>query len=303
MPDKLLERNGLNNKEGLAPPLIVITGLSGAGKSTSMRVFEDLGYYCLDNLPPGLILEFYSLYLKSRPDNNGAVVASDVRSGDLFKDFCKIAEQLKESKIPHSIIYLDCSTEILMNRFMEVRRNHPLEPKYSLLEAIEEEKRRLEPILAKATDIIDTSRMDSAALRNTVLNTAAPFADLRSVRLRFLSFGFKYGTPRDADYVFDVRFLKNPFYVESLRSFTGEDDNVYEYVMKSEKASGFLSGIINLLDQTFDDFIKIGKYSITVAIGCTGGKHRSVSFARALFEYYTSNGKTVQKVHRDISTL
>ncbi len=290
----------IEKTESYASDFIIISGLSGAGKSSAMRVFEDLGYYCLDNLPPALIRDFFELYQKGTRADKGVVIASDVRSGTLFDDFNKTVSGLKNIGIPVKIIYLDCATDILVNRYKEVRRSHPLEPELSIKDAIKSEKKLLLPVKNLASVVINTSNMDTKALRQTLLGSVLGINGKQVIKLKFSSFGFKYGLPQDADFILDVRFLPNPFYIEELKNLTGENDSVYNYVMDNAKAEDFFNKTVELLDITFNSFIDVGKFSIHVAFGCTGGHHRSVSFARRLTEYYTSTGRMAQRSHRDI---
>jgi RNase adapter protein RapZ len=284
-----------------APMLVIITGLSGAGKSTAMRVFEDLGYYCLDNLPPALILDFYHLYMSGSAHRKGIAIASDMRSGELFDDFQSAVQRLRDEAIHFALVYLDCETDVLMNRFKEVRRSHPLEPQYSLRHAITEERLRLAGTLALATHVLDSTHINAMQLRHAVLQTVLQRDTTRVSQVNIVSFGFKYGVPRDADFVFDVRFLPNPFYREALRPLTGEDTDVYEYVMNTEAAERFFQGIIHLLDPTFNAFIDVGKFSVNIAVGCTGGRHRSVAFVRRLAMHYEEQKREVNKYHRDMA--
>ncbi|MBN2529637.1 MAG: RNase adapter RapZ [Deltaproteobacteria bacterium] len=298
-----LNKNGNNQVDELKlhrPSLVIITGLSGAGKSTAMRVFDDLGYYCLDNLPPALILDFYHLYLKGSTHKAGVAIASDMRSGALFDDFQNAVKRLEDESIHFALLYLDCDTDVLMNRFKEVRRAHPLETRYSLRDAISEERTRLESTLALATHVIDSTHINVAQLRQVVLKTVLQQENKRVSQVKVVSFGFKYGVPRDADYVFDVRFLPNPFYLEALRPLSGEDGDVYNYVMNHKAAEQFFMGIVQLLDPTFDAFIDVGKFSVNIAVGCTGGRHRSVAFAKRLAAYYEGQNRLVQTYHRDL---
>ncbi len=282
-------------------PLVIITGLSGAGKSTAMRFLEDLGCYCLDNLPPSLIPDFFNLYEQGGTLGPGVVVASDVRSGILFDDFDDTIRSLDESGTDFKILYLDCATETLIRRFKEVRRSHPLQTAQPMEEAIEEERTRLEPIRAISHLTIDTSRLDAADLREALLANliAADMSDV--VQLTFLSFGFKHGIPRDVDFVFDVRFLPNPHYIPELRQGTGKDKEVYAYVMSDPIADDFFEKTASLIDLTLESFVKVGKTSITVGVGCTGGRHRSVAFARRLADHFDKHGKQSLAVHRDAS--
>lgn len=280
-------------------PLLIITGLSGAGKSTAMRAFEDLGCYCADNLPPGLIPSFFDLCERSGAIGAGVVIASDVRSGALFGDFLDTARELDEAGVAYGILYLDAATDVLINRFSEVRRAHPLElPRFSIQDAIGEERRVLEAIRAIATYVIDTSSLDAAGLREAIVQTVA--GDVaNSVRLKLLSFGYKYGVPRDADFVFDVRFLPNPFYVPELKDRTGQDEEVLRYVMSQPLAGEYFDKIAALLELTLDSFVKVGKRNLTVAFGCTGGRHRSVAFAERMAALFSERGHPSRAVHRD----
>lgn len=292
----------LKSKELLAGvPLVIITGLSGAGKSSAMRLLEDLGCYCVDNLPPSLIITFFNLHQQSALEDVGVVIASDIRSGALFNDFAATVQALEEEQIPFSILYLDCSTETLIRRFKEVRRNHPLQAGSTMEEAIEKERSRLAPIRQIATHLVDTSNLTPSGLREALVHTLLNKKTGNVVSLDVMSFGFKYGLPQDADFVFDVRFLPNPFYIAELRDKTGEDEEVYNYVMHQKLAQSFFNKLANLIDITLDSFVKVGKTKLNIAIGCTGGRHRSVSFARRLAEHYDHKGARAHLTHRDIS--
>jgi UPF0042 nucleotide-binding protein len=296
-----MEKSKRENKLVAGVPLIIITGLSGAGKSTAMRFLEDLGCYCLDNLPPALVADFFTLYEQGGSTGPGVVIASDVRSGALFDDFTDMVETLRGSQVPFEILYLDCSTHTLVRRFREVRRNHPLQVNQSMLEAIEEERHRLEPIRAIATRIIDTSNLNAPELRKTLIRTLVSEEKASVVAIDFTSFGFKYGIPRDVDFVFDARFLPNPYYVPELRQLTGESKAVYDYVMAGSLATAYFEQIVSLIELTLESFFHVGKTSLTVGIGCTGGHHRSVAFARRLADHFEQHGHRSRAAHRDIS--
>ena len=280
-------------------PLIIITGLSGAGKSTAMRFLDDLGCYCLDNLPPALIPDFFTLYEQSSSPNHGVVVVSDVRSGALFDDFTDMVKALEASEVGFNILYLDCSTQTLIDRFKEVRRAHPLKTDQSTASAIEAERKLLEPIRAIATRIIDTSSLDAAGLRQALIRNVITKESADVISLEILSFGFKYGIPRDVDFVFDVRFLPNPFYVDELRPKTGEDPDVMNYVMADPLANSYFEKICELIELTLESFVNVGKTNLTVSFGCTGGRHRSVAFARRLAEHFSNRDRSAQAIHRD----
>jgi UPF0042 nucleotide-binding protein len=279
---------------------VVITGLSGAGKSTAMRFLEDLGYFCIDNLPPALVPTFLTLYERSGVSGAGVAVACDVRSGALLQDLVGMVKTLTEQGTDLEIIYLDCDTETLISRFKEVRRSHPLQAHtHSMERAIEEERRRLTPILEIATRTIDTSELSAAKLREVLLGDLERHkAD--AVSLEFVSFGFKHGLPRDVDFLLDLRFLPNPFYIPDLRNKTGLDPLVNEYVMKQDQAEPFFEQSCALLLMTLSGFFEVGKTAVTVGLGCTGGKHRSVAFAQRLAQWFAEKGHPAKAVHRDI---
>jgi RNase adapter protein RapZ len=281
--------------------LVIITGLSGAGKSTAMRFLDDLGYNCLDNLPPELISTVFNLYEQTHTGGPGVAIASDVRSGALFGDFSEAISALNEAGVDFVLLYLDCSTGTLIRRFKEVRRTHPLQITISMEEAIEEERRRLEPIRTIATRILDTSRLNSNGLHEKLINNLAGVSKKKIVSLEFTSFGFKYGLPQDVDFVFDVRFLPNPFYEPDLRSLTGDDQAVYDYVMKSDLADNFFNHVVELIEMTLPSFLEVGKTTLSIGIGCTGGRHRSVAFTKRMANHFAGEGRVSRAIHRDTS--
>jgi len=279
--------------------LVLITGLSGAGKTTAMRLMEDLGYNCLDNLPPALVPTVFNLYEQTDAGGPGVAIASDVRSGALFGDFADTLVSLADARVSYVLLYLDCHTDTLIRRFKEVRRTHPLQVDMNTEAAIEEERRRLEPLREAATRIIDTSHLTARDLRNLLSTEFAEDAGAM-MTLEFTSFGFKYGLPRDVDFVFDVRFLPNPFYEEELRPLTGEDEPVMEYVMQSKLAREFFGRAAELVGMTLTAFLDVGKTTVSVGIGCTGGRHRSVAIARRLAEHFDAASEHKTRVrHRD----
>lgn len=288
-------------KMAVGVPLIIITGISGAGKSAAMRFLEDLGCFCVDNLPPALIATFFHLCEQSGTEGAGVVIVSDVRSGALFGDFVETTRTLTAEGIEHEILYLECAKETLIRRYKEVRRSHPLQASgLSMEAAIEEERRRLIPIREIATRIIDTSSSTPAQLRKKLVRTLVTEDVAKAVTIHVTSFGFKYGLPRDLDFVFDVRFLNNPFYEPRLRSLTGEDDPVYDFVMAEPLAELFFTRVCELIELTLDSFIEKGKTSISIGVGCTGGRHRSVAFARRLSRHFGAAGTMTVLSHRDI---
>ncbi len=282
-------------------PLIIITGLSGAGKSQAMRIMEDLGCFCVDNLPPSLIPTFFHLCVESGTGGTGVAIVSDVRSGALFGDFAATIDSLKSLEIDYELLFLDCTAETLIRRFKEVRRSHPLQMRgQSMEEAIEEERKRLVPIRAFATRVIDTSELLATDLRETLVRNLMGREKAKSVTLEIFSFGFKYGLPRAADFIFDVRFLKNPYYKDDLKDLTGEEQEVYDYVMKDPLAEAFFNAVRQLIELTLDAFVEKGKTTISIGIGCTGGRHRSVAFARRISGYFDTRDAACHLSHRDL---
>ena len=287
-------------------PLIIITGMSGAGKLSAMRVLEDMGCFCADNLPPSIIPTFFHLCKQSRKQNRianaGVVIVSDIRSGAPLEDFQDTMKTLNADHVGHQLIYLDCNTDTLIRRFKEVRRAPPLQSAGIPMEAaIEEERRRLSPIREMATRIIDTSDLSLQEFRKLLVSDimTVDFAD--SVVVHVASFGFKYGLPKDIDFAFDVRFLPNPFYNLEMKHKTGQDKDVFEFVMKPPLADQFFHRAADLVSSTLDAFLDKGKNHIVVGIGCTGGRHRSVAFAIRLHEHFLRNGIRAELSHRDIA--
>lgn len=283
-------------------PLTIITGMSGAGKISAMRVLEDMGCFCADNLPPSIIPTFFQLCRQSRIADAGVVIVSDIRSGAPFEDFRDTMQTLKSTNVAHELIYLDCTTETLIRRFKEVRRVPPLQTAGIPMEsAIEEERQRLSPIREIATRIIDTSDLSLLDFRKLLISDfmVADFAE--SAVVHVVSFGFKYGLPKDIDFAFDVRFLPNPFYNLEMKHKTGRDKDVYDFVMTPPLAGQFFYQTADLIASTLDAFVDKGKNHIVVGIGCTGGRHRSVAFAVRLHEHFLKNGIRVELSHRDIA--
>jgi UPF0042 nucleotide-binding protein len=282
-------------------PLVIITGLSGAGKSSAMRFLEDLGCRCLDNLPPALIPEIFDLYERAGSLGRGVVIASDVRSGALFDDLADTVASLNDSGVAFKVLYLDCATDTLIRRFKEVRRNHPLQRDQSMEEAIEQERKRLEAIRVLAGVVLDTSRFGPSDLREALLASLSSAESSDVIRLTFFSFGFKHGIPRDIDFLLDARFLPNPHYVPELEPLTGEDEAVYDYVMGQPLAEDYFERAASMIELTLAPFVKVGKTNLTVGIGCTGGRHRSVALARRLAEHFSGSGRRARAAHRDIA--
>lgn len=278
---------------------LIITGMSGAGKSQAIHFFEDRGFFCIDNLPVGLLTSFVDIYNKSKGKIKKVAFVIDIRSWNFIEDFYNELKGLRESGINYKIVFLDAKDDVILQRFNLTRRKHPLEVHNTLLKNIEEERRRLEDIRSIATTIIDTSALTTKELLKK-LEEELEMSDRIKINISFVSFGFKYGIPIDIDMLFDVRFLPNPYYIDSLKEKDGNDIDVQEYVMKSDESREFYEKIKDMMDFLIPNFMKEGKSHLTIAVGCSGGKHRSVTFVNRLYDYYA--GKKECKVslyHRD----
>ena len=284
-----------------APHFIVVTGLSGAGKSQAIRALEDLGYFCVDNLPVSLIPTFADLTIGRQGDVRRAAVVVDIREGAGLARFPAVYRRLKRRpELGAALIFLEAEDSILVRRFSETRRPHPLARNRSAAEGLREERRRLDAIRQLADRIVDTSRLSVHELRRTILELAGGSAAQTPLAVTVLSFGFKHGVPADADLVFDVRFLPNPHFVDSLRPLTGLHARVSRYVLRAPAARRFLRLTAALLRFVLPQYIAEGKTYLTVAIGCTGGRHRSIAIAEALARRIGHvKGVTVRVRHRD----
>jgi RNase adapter protein RapZ len=280
---------------------VVITGFSGAGKSQAMATFEDAGYFCVDNLPPEMIGSLADLFGHEGSKVERAAVASDVRGGDYFDGLVKMLADLDGRGIPYRLLYLEASESVLINRFKETRRRHPLALGGSVENALRAEQRMLAPLKERADVSIDTSDLSAARLRKVVADKMLPHESPGRLAVTFLTFGFKHGTPRDADLTFDVRFLPNPHYEEHLRDLTGRDPAVIEYVESSDGIQEFYERLTPLLDYLLPAYELEGKSHLTIGIGCTGGRHRSVVIADRLAGGYQDDERyLIDVVHRDV---
>ena len=281
--------------------VIFLTGVSGAGKSTAMSFMEDIGYYCIDNMPAELISTFMNLMDKSDKYNKIAIV-TDVRSKGVFNAFCDVVDKLKYDNDNVKIIYLDIKNHVALKRYKLTRRKHPFADKFSgsIEDALNYEKEVLAPVRLRADYVIDTSDLTSNQLRNRL--TQILLGDDKDVmNINIVSFGFKHGIPNDADFDLDVRCRPNPYWVESMREKTGLDQEVYDYVFSFGDAQKLLEKTISLLDFLNPLYIKEGKSQIVIAIGCTGGNHRSVAIAEALKKHFVRHWDNVSVNHRDIN--
>jgi len=281
--------------------LVVITGFSGAGKSTAMNVFEDAGYFCVDNLPPEMIRALVELFVHEGSKVERAAVVSDVRGGAYFETLFAVLEDLEALGLRHRVLFLACSEEVLTTRFSETRRRHPLTPTGTVAEGIAQERALLDPLRDRADFVIDTSALTARELRARIADELLPKQAATRLALTFTSFGFKHGPPRDADLVFDVRFLPNPHYVSELRPMTGLDGQVVEYIERDGTLEAFYDKLIPLLEFLVPQYVTEGKSHLNVAIGCTGGRHRSVAIAEHLAAHFDEGDEIMVDVaHRDV---
>lgn len=286
--------------EGYVPDVrfVIITGLSGAGKSTAMRVLEDIGFFCVDNLPPALIPKFAELCAQTDGRITKAAVVCDIRSGGFFDSlFCALSD-LERGGFSYEILFLEATDEVLVRRYKESRRRHPLDGDAGTLEAIALERQKLSVLRGSARHIVDTSHMNLHELRDEIVSLFSEGQRPR-MRVHVMSFGFKRGLPLDADLVFDVRFLPNPYYVDSLRPIDGTDPRVRDYVFKWPVTQRFLEILTEFVEFHLPHFENEGRSLLNIAIGCTGGQHRSVAIADYLGEQITNLGYTVRTIHRD----
>lgn len=281
---------------------LIVTGLSGAGKSQAVHALEDIGFYCVDNLPPQLLNTFYSLCQQAGERFGRVAVVTDIRGGqDVFRTLTGTLEELRQDEKPYKILFLDASDSVLTNRFKETRRKHPLADYFmgSLDQAVQMERSVLKPVREMADYVIDTSLLSPAQLKKQI-STVFLGSVSDALAIHCVSFGFKYGLPTEADLVFDVRCLPNPFYVKELKNLTGLDEPVREYVMRWEQSQEVAKRLLHLVDYMLPLYLEEGKSQLVIAMGCTGGKHRSVTFAQLLYDHFTAQGKRASVNHRDI---
>ncbi len=278
---------------------VVVTGMSGAGKRTAMKMLEDVGFYCVDNLPAALIGTFVELITLPNSEITKVALGLDVRSDKSFQEINKTLVSMKESGLAYEVLFMDASDEILIKRYKESRRIHPIEGR-SIEESIRFEREILKEIRRQSDYVIDTSSLLTRELKEELDRIFIKNEAYNSLMIQIMSFGFKNGIPLEADLVFDVRFLPNPFYIDELKSKTGNDKEVREYVMGFSEAEEFLSRLTDMLEFLIPNYTKEGKYRLVVCIGCTGGKHRSVTLANALYERMKDRGDYgITLMHRD----
>ena len=279
---------------------VIVTGYSGAGKTKAISVFEDMGYYCIDNIPPALIKSF-AMLLKESGNFEKVAIVTDTRGKEFFSGLLSGLHELQAAGVNYRVLFLEANDDVIANRYKETRKKHPLydEAGGSTRKAVEYEKELLAPIREHADYVIDTSLTTPAELKERIIKNFADNPE-NSFTIQCMSFGFKYGPAIEADLMFDVRCLPNPFYVDKLRQKTGLDKNVRDYVLANQVAVDTLQKITDLLDFLIPLYQKEGKTQLVIAFGCTGGKHRSVTFAEQLYHHFYEQGKRVTVVHRDI---
>lgn len=281
---------------------VILTGMSGAGKSTAIKMMEDIGFYCVDNLPIALLEKFVELSdLQQNAELQKVAVGIDIRSGQALEELRDVLERIEKAGASYEILFLDAEDSVLVKRYKETRRNHPLSGGERVDKGIEEERKRLAFLKKRADYIIDTSHLLTRELKAELDKIFVQNQDYKNLFITILSFGFKYGIPADSDLVFDVRFLPNPYYVEGLRAKTGNDAEIQEYVLQFEEAHQFMDKLEDMLNFLIPNYITEGKNQLVISIGCTGGKHRSVTLANELYHKLSGSKEYGLKIeHRDI---
>ena len=280
--------------------IVIVTGMSGAGKSNAANILEDLGYYCVDNLPTALMPKFAEFCISANGRYEKVALVADIRDGDVAGPLLEAVDVVENMGCECSIIYLECATDTIIRRYKETRRPHPLAAEGEMMsQTVERERTMLRPLREQANFVIDTTNMQYGTMRNTLAKCLESVTE-RRMRVEVLSFGYKYGVPGEADLLFDTRFLPNPYYVDELRKLTGLDAPVRDYVFSSAVAKEFFDRLTSLLDFLLPQYTEEGKSLIVVGIGCTGGRHRSTAIAAALRDHIASLGYQTSLVHRDI---
>lgn len=279
--------------------VIIVTGLSGAGKTHAMDVLEDMGFYCIDNMPPALIGSFVDLASNGKGIDKAAFVV-DVRGGSFFDDLKDALDNLKASNVDYQIIYLEATDRVLARRYNETRRAHPLSEGESVMKGIKREKARLRTLRENADFIIDTSNLKNSQLVSEIANIVSTESDKPELTVNIMSFGYKHGMPVTANIVFDARFIPNPYYVSSLKKLTGNNKKVSDFVLRQEVTGPFMDSVTELVQYLIPHYMKEGKYNLSICFGCTGGHHRSVALANELNRRLSSLGIRTSLEHRDL---
>jgi UPF0042 nucleotide-binding protein len=277
---------------------LIITGLSGSGKTIVSRFLEDMGYYCIDNLPAKLIPTFVELWRRREVEIEKVALVVDIREAGFKTKFPEVLKRIKEKISPH-LIFLDASDETLVKRFSESRRPHPMKKKKSILDSVQLERKSLAGIKAMADEVIDTSSLNISQLKKLLANRFSKRKEQR-LKIMIVSFGYKYGIPLDSDLVFDTRFLPNPFYIDELRARSGRNKKVRKFVLEKKETKKFMDKLYRFVDYLMPKFIEEGKSSLAISVGCTGGRHRAVILAEQLKQHLKRKGYDVQVYHRDL---
>ncbi len=282
--------------------LVIVTGISGAGKVTALKIFEDNGYYCVDNLPIDLIESFADILFGQTNEKNKVAIGVDIRSGKNLEKMSEVLKNMKAKEQNYEILFLDCNNNTLIKRFKETRRSHPMGDRDSVENEINEERSKLEFLREQADYIIDTSNLLVKELRGEIEKIFVLNRDYRNLFVTIMSFGFKHGVPADCDLVFDVRFLPNPYYVPELKHKTGNQKEVQDYVLNSPVSHEFLNKLVDMIKFLIPNYIEEGKNQLVIGIGCTGGHHRSVTIANELYNQLNSSDASygIRLSHRDI---
>jgi UPF0042 nucleotide-binding protein len=280
--------------------IIIITGLSGSGKSTAVAAFEDAGFYCVDNMPVALLPKFLELPIESESELAGLAFVMDLREKGFITEYEVIFDSLKQKGYNFEILFLEADEQILLQRYSQTRRQHPVSQGKSVLAGIRAEQEMLKGLKKAADNVINTSHYNVHELKSIIFNIAQKSIKLAPMRINIASFGYKYGVPHDADLIIDVRFLANPYFVPQLKALDGESQTVKNYVLNSKDARKFLDKYFDLLDYLIPLYEKEGKAYLTIAIGCTGGRHRSVVIAQEIFDLIKKPGRQIAISHRDI---
>lgn len=282
---------------------VVVTGMSGGGKSTTLKMLEDMGFYCVDNLPVSLVEKFVELISLPNSEISKVALGLDVRSDQSFENTTKILEQLKNRGYNFEILFIEADENVLIKRYKETRRIHPLAMEGRVEDGVRRERKVLESVRKGADYVIDTTHLLTRELKGELERIFLENGEYNNLMVTVMSFGFKHGIPVDADLVFDVRFLPNPFYIDQMKEKTGNDSEVQQYVMGFEEAETFMVKLADMIGFLIPNYVKEGKYSLVVAIGCTGGRHRSVTLANELYRRIKANGSYgVKLFHRDVSS-
>ena len=281
--------------------ILIVTGLSGAGKSQAIHFIEDMEYYCIDNMPPALIRDFVNLAKQDKMSIQKAAFVVDIRGGEFFEDLKTVLDEMRQNGTEYQLLFLEASDEVLVRRYKETRRTHPLSKTGSIREGIEAERKKLAHIRKEATYVIDTSNMKAAHLNQELKAVLMGEESKDNFTITVESFGFKHGMPQEADWVFDVRFIPNPYYLASMKKLTGNSKKVQDYVLKFPESQAFVKQVHSLINELIPHYIREGKYNLVLAFGCTGGQHRSVTMANKFAEIFKEEGKRVVLIHRNLA--